>query len=291
MSAPPNSNVALPPKRTMPPDQDSKILAREQALRAWFTRATDPELAQIDGLDIGWGGVQRWATAWLPPIKGPHLDIACGYATFLAQLGWRFPTARLVGLNIDFNGPHALARPLLAEAGVTATLVQADARRTPFADSAFASLSCFLGLQDIEIGFGEPGVQQVLTEAVRLLRPGGLLTLLDTLPFERFDALLAGLPVTAIDRAERALDVQWNRRLAERAIALYAEGWVAQTRATDRAAQQQTRAQIHNRLTAEMESQLATRGYYTPFEPVRMIVARAARQKQKINLPTFHFSL
>jgi hypothetical protein len=54
-------------------------------------------LAQIDGLDIGWGGVQRWATAHIPkPTEGPHLDFACGYGTFLAQLGWRFPDVYLI---------------------------------------------------------------------------------------------------------------------------------------------------------------------------------------------------
>jgi SAM-dependent methyltransferase len=74
-----------------------------------------------------------------PPTAGLHLDVACGYATFMTQLGWRFPTARLVGLNIDFDGPHALAQPLLAEAGVRAALVQADARRLPFADGTLGS--------------------------------------------------------------------------------------------------------------------------------------------------------
>ncbi|MFN2166736.1 MAG: class I SAM-dependent methyltransferase, partial [Anaerolineae bacterium] len=115
-------------------------------------RDCDPVRQVIDGLDIGWGGVQRWATGRMPPIGGLHLDLACGYATFLAQLGWRFSDARLVGLNVDFYGPHALARPLLCQAGVCAALVQADARRMPFAEGTFDSASCFLGLQDVEIG-------------------------------------------------------------------------------------------------------------------------------------------
>ncbi len=57
--------------------------------------------------------MQRWATARMPlPRTGLHLDVACGYGTFLAELDWRFPGLRLVGLNIDFNGPHRM------EAGV-----------------------------------------------------------------------------------------------------------------------------------------------------------------------------
>jgi hypothetical protein len=39
---------------------------------------------QVAGI-AGWGGVQRWATARMAAVEGWHLDIACGYATFLAQ--------------------------------------------------------------------------------------------------------------------------------------------------------------------------------------------------------------
>jgi SAM-dependent methyltransferase len=262
-------------------NSESEIVTHEQTLRAWFTQDADPVLAQIDGLDIGWGGVQRWATARMPPpTDGLHLDVACGYATFLAQLGWRFPTAQLVGLNIDFDGPHALARPLLAEAGVKAALVQADARRMPFSEGTFGSVSCFLGLQDIEIGFGEEGIRDAVAEAVRALRPGGMLVLLDEFPFERFDALLDELPVAVIDRGERDMDVRWSRQVAERAIALYAEGWVAQACLADPATQQQTRIEVHSQMATDMERQLDMQGYYAPFGPVRMVVARKVRLKR-----------
>jgi N-acetylglutamate synthase-like GNAT family acetyltransferase/SAM-dependent methyltransferase len=257
------------------PTSERQILAREQALRAWLTRDADPLLAQIDGLDIGWGGVQRWATARMPPpTAGPHLDLACGYATFLAQLGWRYPTARLLGLNIDFDGPHALARPLLARAGVSVPLLQADARRLPFADGSLGSVSCFLGLQDVEIGFGPQGVRATVTEAVRVLRPSGVLSLWDEFPFQRYDTLLDELPVTVIDRGERELDVRWDRPVAERALPLYAAGWVAQARPVDPAAEARLYAATHARMAAEMERQLADRGYFVPFGPVRMVLVR-----------------
>lgn len=124
--------------------EEHEIEERERALRMWFTRNATGERATVDGLDIGWGGVQRWATSRMPDLgAGRHLDFACGYGTFLAELGWRFPNARLVGLNIDFEGAHALARPLLAEAGVEAELVQGDAREMPFPDASFDSVSCF----------------------------------------------------------------------------------------------------------------------------------------------------
>jgi SAM-dependent methyltransferase len=253
---------------------DAAIAAREAQLRAWFTRGCDPIMEVVDGLDIGWGGVGRWATAHMPPPGGLHLDVACGYGTFLAQMGWRFPTARLVGLNIDFAGPHALARPLLAEARVRAGLVQADARRMPFADGALGSASCFLGLQDVEIGFGEEGLRQAVAEGLRVLRPGGVLTLLDEFPFERFDSLLEGLPARVTDRRQRPLDARWDREVAERAIALYAEGWVAQARLPGRAEQDRLRREVLDRLAADMRVQLGTQGYYVPFGPVRLVLAR-----------------
>ena len=56
----------------------SSIEERERALRAWFTRGVDHVRHVIDGLDIGWGGVQSWATARMPPVEGLHLDVCCG---------------------------------------------------------------------------------------------------------------------------------------------------------------------------------------------------------------------
>jgi ubiquinone/menaquinone biosynthesis C-methylase UbiE len=258
---------------------DAAIIKREERLREWFIKEYDPVRKIVESLDVGWGGVQRWATRRMSlPVQGPHLDIACGYATFLAQLGWRFPKARLVGVNIDFDGAHALARPLLAEAGVRVALVQADARRMPFADGTFASASCFLGLQDIEIGFGQRGVQETVIEAVRVLRLGAVLALLDEFPFEKYDTMLNRLPIVVIDRAERALDVRWNREVAKQAIVLYAEGWVAQTRVAEEMVQEETRVEVYHRMEEEVEHQLATQGYYVPFGPVRLVVARIIKE-------------
>ncbi len=229
-------------------------------------------MREIDGLDIGWGGVQRWATARMPPVEGLHVDVACGYGTFLAQLGWRFPAARLCGLNIDFQGPHAIARSLLQRAGVSATLVRADARNMPFGTGTFDSASCFLGLQDIDIGFGDKGVRAAIGEAVRVVRTAGILVLLDEFPFQRFDALLEGLPVVVTDRSERVLHIHWGREIGERAISLYAQGWAVQTRLRDPEAREECRAAAYARMKMHMERQLRARGYYVPFGPIRMLV-------------------
>ena len=254
---------------------EAQIISRENILRNWFTRDADPVLTEIDGLDIGWGGVQRWATASLPdPLCGLHLDFACGYGTFLAQLGWRFPDVRLIGLNIDFTGPHAAVNELLAEAEVAAALVQADARYLPFADNVFSSASCFLGLQDIEIGYGWEGVRTAFIEAVRVLQFTGILILLDEFSYEQFDDLYADLPIAVLDESERSPDVCWDRQIAERAIELYAAGWVAQSRPTNTSEQQRLYAETHARMKAEMERQLKNQDYYVPFCTIRRITLR-----------------
>jgi len=253
------------------------IVEREDALRRWFVRDCDPIRAAIDGLDIGWGGVQRWITSVLPlETCRRHLDFACGYATFIAQLAWRFPRLIIVGLNIDFEGPHALAEELVARAGAAdrCEFVRADARAMPFPDGSFDSASCFVGLQDIEIGFSEAGVREALEEATRVLKPDGTLAVADEYPIERLRDLLDPLPLDVIRLDERELDVRWSREVAERAIELYADGWEAQVRSADPAEKAEARAEALARMREDLERQLAGRGAYVPFEPIRLAIAR-----------------
>ena len=96
---------------------------------------------------------------------------------------------------------------------------------------------------------------------------------------QRFEMLLDGLPVVWIDRVERELDVRWNREVAMRAAALYADGWVAQMRlpAGDGAAHEAAYRETLDRLQSEVEAQMTEQGYYVPFGPVRMVVAQKLR--------------
>lgn len=257
------------------PDPEEQLVQHEIALRAWFTRDADEIQQVIDGLDIGWGGAQRWGTRRMYiPVSGLHLDFACGYGTFLAQLGWRFPSAQLVGLNFDFEGPHALIGRLLKQADVQACLVQADARYLPFKDGSFTSVSCFLGLQDIEIGFGQAGMRMAAREAIRVLQKGCVLYILDNFSCEKFTGLFDGLPADIMEHGEFTMDVHWDRQVAEHAIALYTEGWVAQARPSDSTEWQQIYEEVFSRLKADMEQQLMIKGYYEPFGPIRMVTLR-----------------
>lgn len=254
---------------------EEEIIIREKELRDWFTFGKDELMQEIDGFDIGWGASQRWVTSHMPEIAaGRHLDFACGYGTFLAQVGWRFPHANLFGLNIDYTGAHACIKNLLQKAGVRATLIQADACKMPFADRCFHSVSCFLGLQDIEIGFGKDGVRKAVFQALRVLKPGGCLVLVDEFAFDTLFALLDAESTNVVYKGECALDIKWNREVADVAIKLYSDGWAVQSRVKGERDREAVRAEAYNRMKADMEQQLRANGFYTPHGPVRMVAAR-----------------
>lgn len=254
-------------------DEDA-IISRERKLRDWFTHSKDKLMQEIDGLDIGWGGSQRWVTSNMPDITGGrHLDFACGYGTFLAQVGWRFPQANLYGLNIDYAGPHACIKRLLNQAGVRVTLIQADACAMPLAEESFDSVSCFLGLQDIQIGFGQNGVRKAVSESIRVLKPDCCLILVDEFKFDDLLALL-GEHMRVIFRGEFVLDIRWERCVAEAAIKLYSQGWIAQFRARDARERERVYGETYKRMKSDMEQQLSNKGFYVPHGPVRLVVAR-----------------
>jgi hypothetical protein len=73
---------------------------------------------------------------------------------------------------------------------------------------------------------------------------------------------------------QRELSVGWSRDVAERAIELYADGWEAQVRSDDPNARAEARAETLARMRKEVERQLTDRGFYVPFGPIRLAIAR-----------------
>ncbi|GBC96382.1 Demethylrebeccamycin-D-glucose O-methyltransferase [bacterium HR16] len=106
------------------------------------------------------------------------LDLACGHgriANRLAQRGCRVTGLDSCRYFLDIARTDALRM------GVVVQYVQADMRRLPFPDAAFDSVVNWFTAFGY---FDEEGNRRVLTEACRVLRPGGRL-LIDTMNRDR----------------------------------------------------------------------------------------------------------
>jgi len=110
--------------------------------------------------------------ASLPPTAR-GLDLGCGLAGTSMTLCQRFGFA-MTGLNINAD-QLALARDHLRrrELDQRVTLRQGDARAMPFSDEAFDFVVA------IEVAFHVKEKDRLFAEVARVLRPGGLLLLVD----------------------------------------------------------------------------------------------------------------
>jgi hypothetical protein len=68
---------------------EETIHIHEDALRAWFVQDADPLQSQIDDLDIGWGGTQRWATRYFPPEPPVGIAVPSGVLAGAPLDSWR----------------------------------------------------------------------------------------------------------------------------------------------------------------------------------------------------------
>ena len=104
---------------------------------------------------------------------GDVLDVGCGTGAITHALALAAPDARITGLDAD---PDVLARArrrLARCPGVT--LLEARADDLPFEDCAFDRVTCALLLHHLS-----PATQrEALSEAARVLRPGGRLHVAD----------------------------------------------------------------------------------------------------------------
>jgi ubiquinone/menaquinone biosynthesis C-methylase UbiE len=108
--------------------------------------------------------------AWVcSQATGRTLEVAIGTGLNLA-----FYPAGLELVGVDLSPAMlALARRRAAELGRTVDLREADALALPFPDASFDTVVCTFGLCAV------PDDRRAVAEAVRMLRPGGLLLLAD----------------------------------------------------------------------------------------------------------------
>ncbi|GAB3752784.1 class I SAM-dependent methyltransferase [Microlunatus parietis] len=111
----------------------------------------------------------------------PVLDVGCGDGAFARRLPSR---SRWIGLD---SSPEMLARTTARPA------VRADARRLPFQDGSLGAVVCKYMLYHL----GDPSV--VITEAHRVLRPGGLFLAVTRSRSQDPELVPGGYPASTFD--------------------------------------------------------------------------------------------
>jgi ubiquinone/menaquinone biosynthesis C-methylase UbiE len=125
-------------------------------------------------------------------VRGRRLvDIACGTGRFLREVKHNFP--RLAATGIDMS-PFYLAEARRAVADWSrVTLAQGAAERLPLPDAGFDLATAIYLFHELP-----PGLRRrVAAEIARVLRPGGLFVLVDSLQLgdvPEYDALLEHFP-------------------------------------------------------------------------------------------------
>lgn len=102
------------------------------------------------------------------------VDLGCGFGKSTRPLKQRHPEAEVIG--VDVAAPLLeLARQQAERAGTAVTLLQRDCRRTRIAGSSVDLVTATMLIHELP----ETAIAETITEASRLLVPGGLLRILD----------------------------------------------------------------------------------------------------------------
>ena len=103
------------------------------------------------------------------------LDVACGTGHLLKMLGAALPEAKLFGIDLS---PHYIARAReVLPRDLDVSLVCDNAERLPFLDASFDVVTSLYLLHEVPAEVRE----RVLKEVARVMRPGGLLVVADSI--------------------------------------------------------------------------------------------------------------
>jgi arsenite methyltransferase len=142
------------------------------------------------------------------------LDLGCGRGAVLLLAAQHLTTGRAVGVDLwkggDQSGNSAQATRRNADAEGVADHVElhtADMTALPFEDNSFDLVVSNVAVHNVK---GRAGREQVIGEAVRVLRPGGRLMIADLWGTRQYQAHLARLGVTDISRRSLGWRLWWS---------------------------------------------------------------------------------
>jgi ubiquinone/menaquinone biosynthesis C-methylase UbiE len=161
--------------------QAARVLAERARIATESFQKRGAEWDEMHALDLNAQDVEQALLASLPPSLGKLLDIGTGTGQMLELLAPRISSG--VGLDAS-RAMLALARSRLSRPGLTHCTVRlGDMYRLPMADASFDHVVLQMVLHYAE----DPAA--ALAEAVRVLRPGGTLVVVDLGPHENAECM------------------------------------------------------------------------------------------------------
>ena len=165
----------------------------------------DPAAYEIENRGLDRDGLVLAAMRELAPWRGRTLlDLGCGSGFWLP--GYAREAARVIGVEPD---PRLL--PLAAARDPRTTVLAGSAEHIPLPDASVDVVHARFAY------FFPPGVDAGLAEAMRVLRPGGVLVVVDNdQRWGEFADLLAASPWAAPQGTAEVTDAWWAERGARR---------------------------------------------------------------------------
>jgi demethylmenaquinone methyltransferase/2-methoxy-6-polyprenyl-1,4-benzoquinol methylase len=174
------------------------------------------ELRRVQRLWTHWAGIYdlrvrlflRWRPTALDTLRlrpgDTVLDLACGTGLNFPYLTERLgPDGRIVGVDLTRAMLQQARRKLARRGWRHVALLEGDAANLPLASDSCDAVFCSYGMVII------PDYRRALAEAVRVLKPGGRLTLLEP---QRGSALWARAATPLVAFAGRFGGVDLDRR-------------------------------------------------------------------------------